>query len=55
MKEKVEKLLNEVFIERMRERKRTGRSKLISEGIQSINRIEKRLMKKFSEENRGFQ
>lgn len=33
MKEEVEKLLDEVFIKRIRERNRTDRSTLISEGI----------------------
>lgn len=33
MNEEVEKLLDEVFIKRIRDRKRTDRSTLISEGI----------------------
>jgi len=36
MKEDVEKLLDEVFIKRIRERKRTDRSTLISEGIRLL-------------------
>ena len=36
MKEEVEKLLDEVFIKRIRERKRTDRSTLISEGIRLL-------------------
>lgn len=36
MNEEVEKLLDEVFIKRIRDRKRTDRSTLISEGIRLL-------------------